>query len=577
MAGRPVFICASAADAVYYQELIAALDAWEVPHQQLNASSDMVSALDPATVKAIDRAQVFLRVCTAHTPQSNAVYLATSYFQQILQRNRGKRRLVNLILDPAYPLSEEEKKTLFIATPGKSRPLWLEELAVSVGAATLTQQLSRRALFGMGAGAVLTVASASVAGTLLVRQFQSQQPPALGVQESISGNPHFNYSFYEQDPDTLGENARVFQDGATIYAQPALDFNSFPKPIGGKPFVPDPTIYRLSTTTGSKAKIRIPALPDRITDLPDRGYDTVVQSKLIGAADGILLLYTQDPNSAELAPKEGSILRAVRARDGKQLWRVMTALAGTPTIANGVVYLALQDLTNITGTTYTYETSLNAFNLQNGSQLWQSKDYGTDTTLVPAIAGGRLYIGSYLDQDHNVYCLDAKTGKKVWSYLTNGAVLGTPAVFNGTVYAGSQDTTLYALDAATGKLRWRFENVGTFEAPPLMHDGVVYAPSQDGYIYALDERTGALYWRASAIVSGNKLTVGSLALIQSVAVFRNVLFAVNQDTLFAFDTRHGVKRWQYIPVSGGEITAPIVSNGLVVIGAKNQHVYAVNP
>ncbi|HEV8192773.1 MAG TPA: hypothetical protein VGP82_15015, partial [Ktedonobacterales bacterium] len=169
MAGRPVFICASAADAGYYQELIAALDAWEVPHQQLNARSDTLSALDPATVKAIDAAQVFLRVCTAHTPQSNTVYLATSYFQQILQRNRGKRRLVNLILDPAYPLSEEEKKTLFIATPGKSRPLWLEELAVSVGAATLKQQLSRRALFGMGVGAVLTIASASAAGTLLVR------------------------------------------------------------------------------------------------------------------------------------------------------------------------------------------------------------------------------------------------------------------------------------------------------------------------------------------------------------------------------------------------------------------------
>src|SRR5215467_1296547 len=122
MAGRPVFICAAAADAGFYQELIAALDAWEVPHQQLNASSDMLHALEPATVKAIDAAQVFVRVCTAHTPQSSAVYLATSYFQQMLQRQRGKRRLVNLILDPAYPLSEEEKKTLFIAAPGKSRP-----------------------------------------------------------------------------------------------------------------------------------------------------------------------------------------------------------------------------------------------------------------------------------------------------------------------------------------------------------------------------------------------------------------------------------------------------------------------
>ena len=570
MAGRPVFICAAAADAGYYEELVAALDAWEVPHQQLNASSDTLSALDPATVKAIDAAQVFLRVCTAHTPQSNTVHLATSYFQQILQRNREKLRLVNLILDPAYPLSEEDKKTLFIATPGKSRPLWLEELAVSVGAATLTQQLSRRALFGMGVGAALTVASAGVAGTLLVRQYQSQQPPPLQKQESISGNPRFNYAFFEDDPTkSPDEAARVFQDGETIYAQPALSFDSFP-PKDGKVYLPDPTVYTLSTTTGTKGRIRIPAMPD---------YDKYVQSKLIGAADGILLVYAQDPKSSEFAPEEGSILRAVRASDGKQLWKITTAYAGKPTIVGGVVYLALQDVTHTEGTIISYETSLNAFNLHDGTRLWQSTDYGVDTILTPAIAGGRVYIGTFFDQEHSVYCLDAKTGKKVWSYLTSGAVLGIPAVFNGTVYAGSVDGALYALDADTGKLRWRFENTSTFLAAPLMHDGVIYAPSQDGYIYALDERTGALFWRTSAALSADVSSVGTFTLRQSVVVYRNVLFAANEDTLFAFDTRRGALRWRYTPFAAtvGKLTTPILSNGLVIIGAENQHVYAVNP
>jgi outer membrane protein assembly factor BamB len=569
MAGRPVFICAAAADAAYYQELVAALDAWEVPHQQLNASSDTLSALDPATVKAIDAAQVFLRVCTAFTPRSNTVHLATSYFQQVLQQHRDQRRLVNLILDPAYPLSEEDKKTLFIATPGKSRPLWLEELAVSVGAATLTQQLSRRALLGMGVGAALTVASAGVAGTLLVRQYQSQQPSPLPVQESLSGNPRFNFAFFIDDPKSPGEPARVFQDGETIYAQPALTFESFP-PKDGDVYLPDPTVYTLATTTGKKGHIRIPAMPD---------YDKYVQSKLIGVADGILLVYAQDPNSPELAPEEGSILRAVRASDGKQLWKVTTALAGKPTVVGGVIYLALQDVTRTEGTVIYYETSLNAFNLHDGTRLWQSKDYGVDTILKPAVAGGRLYIGTFFDQEHSVYCLDAKTGKKVWSYLTSGAVLGAPAVFNGTVYAGSVDGALYALDADTGKLRWRFENTDTFFAPPLMHDGVVYAPSQDGYIYALDERTGALFWRTSAAISADVSSVGTFTLRQSVVIYRNVLFAANEDTLFAFDTRRGALRWRYTPFAAtvGSLTTPILSNGLVVIGAENQHVYAVNP
>jgi outer membrane protein assembly factor BamB len=234
-------------------------------------------------------------------------------------------------------------------------------------------------------------------------------------------------------------------------------------------------------------------------------------------------------------------------------------------------------VTGNTETTTTYETSINAFNLHDGSRLWQAKDFGTDTILTPAIAGERLYIGTYLDQNHNVYCLDTKTGKKIWSYLTSGAVLGTPAVFNGTVYIGSEDNTLLALDADTGKLRWRFENTNTFLAAPLLHDGVVYAPSQDGHIYALDERTGTMFWRASALISAKITVASALTLNQPVAIYLNVLFAANEDALFAFDTRHGTLRWRYIPVSDGKLTTPIISNGLVVIGAEDQHVYAINP
>ncbi len=110
-----------------------------------------------------------------------------------------------------------------------------------------------------------------------------------------------------------------------------------------------------------------------------------------------------------------------------------------------------------------------------------------------------------------------------------------------------------------------------------MHDGVIYAPSQDGYIYALDERTGALFWRASARVSTTIGNIDSLTLRHSVTIYRNVLFAANEDSLFAFDTRHGTERWRYVPITGGNLTTPFISNGLVVIGAQNQHVYAVNP
>lgn len=567
MAGKKVFICAAAEDADYSREIITALNAWEVPHTELGVVPGPVTSLPPAMESAIRECEVFLRLCTTHTWQSDAVKLATDYFQQLLQADRTKgrqrRRLVNLIRDPAYPLTDEEKRTLFIMAPGKSRPLWLEELAVSVGAATLAQQLSRRALFGMGAGAVLAVASSGVAGTLLFRQLQHQQAPPLPLQESISGNPKLVFRFRDLDSKQIYGPARVFQDGVTIYAQPALGFDSFDKTTPA----PDNTVYILSTADGKKRRIRIPSLP---------GYD-LVQSELIAAANGVLLFFNLHPDSIPLAPNETSILRAVRASDGKQLWKVTTASKGTPVISDGVVYLVLQDVTKTEGTIIYYETSLNAFSMRDGTRLWRMADYSVDTILTPAVAGGRLYIGSYFDQDHSVYCLDAKTGKKHWSFLTRGAVLGTPAIANGTVYVGSQDGSLYALDANTGALRWRFASSVSFRAPPLIRDGVVYAPSQDGYVYALDAQSGAMFWRAFAGINPNTDIIGSGTLTSPVTVYRNVLFATTDDTLYAFDLRHGSQRWRYTPVGNGELTSPVISDGLVLIGAVDNHVYAVNP
>jgi glucose dehydrogenase len=363
--------------------------------------------------------------------------------------------------------------------------------------------------------------------------------------------------------DNAFDPARVFQDGATIYAQPVLRYDSFEKPTK----VVDDTVYVLTTTNGQKGPIKIPPLPDYQLN----------QSELIAATNGVLLFHNLSPDAIPLAPTQTTIVRAVRVSDGKQLWKVTTAAHSAPAIAGGALYLVLQDVTKIEGGSIYYETSLNAFSMKNGARLWRNTDYSFDTILTPAVSNGRLYIGSYFDQDHNVYCFDAKTGKKVWTYLTGGAVLGTPTVANGAVYVGSQDNALYALDARTGALRWRFAGSLTFLAAPLVHDGVVYAPSQDGYIYALDARTGAMFWRAFAGVNPSTDPVRFGTLTQQVAIYRNVLFAPTGDSLYAFDLRHGTQRWRYIPVSDGDLTAPVISDGLVVIGAEDNHVYAVNP
>ncbi len=54
----------------------------------------------------------------------------------------------------------------------------------------------------------------------------------------------------------------------------------------------------------------------------------------------------------------------------------------------------------------------------------------------------------------------------------------------GVVYVGSDDHNLYAVDAATGKLKQTYQTNGRVCASPRIVDGVLYFASYDNYIYA---------------------------------------------------------------------------------------------
>ena len=76
---------------------------------------------------------------------------------------------------------------------------------------------------------------------------------------------------------------------------------------------------------------------------------------------------------------------------------------------------------------------------------------------APVVAGGRLYIAA-VDR-HTLHALDSNTGKKLWSFTTDGRIDSPPSVHNGVVLFGSRDGCVYCLRAADGELVWRFRAV----------------------------------------------------------------------------------------------------------------------
>ena len=139
------------------------------------------------------------------------------------------------------------------------------------------------------------------------------------------------------------------------------------------------------------------------------------------------------------------------------------ALAATPIVTNGVVYL--QDL----------GYNVYALTLATGTLKWEYRvSPGKITGAGPdgvAVAGGVVYGTT----STTAFALDAGTGKTIWidrNLLSSGqGSLGTmqPQVADGRVYLASEIGTgpsggvLMALNASTGKLVWKFNTVDSHE------------------------------------------------------------------------------------------------------------------
>jgi outer membrane protein assembly factor BamB len=145
-----------------------------------------------------------------------------------------------------------------------------------------------------------------------------------------------------------------------------------------------------------------------------------------------------------------------------------------------------------------------------------------DYAYAPVIADGRLYFGSSTEEA--LYCLDARSGQRRWTFYAEGAIRLAPTVWSGKVYFGSDDGRVYALDAATGKLAWKFDaapddyrviangrlaSQWPVRTAATIRDGILYFsaglfPATGGVgLYALNAETGALLWKKQIPLPAN--------------------------------------------------------------------------
>jgi len=220
---------------------------------------------------------------------------------------------------------------------------------------------------------------------------------------------------------------------------------------------------------------------------------------------GQLLNDWRGPNRTGVYNETG-LLKKWPEKGPDLLWSVMTLPKGNSSVAvaNNMIYI-----TGIKGSS----EFLVAMDM-NGNKLWETM-YGRawtesfpESRSTPIIENDRLYITSgVLD----AACIDAKTGKIIWSEKVNDKFEGafgrwgkaeSPVILGNKIFftPGGEKTTMVALDKMTGATIWTSESIHDVSAyvSPLLYEykGKQYLVTvTEKYIVAFSPLDGKIIWK----------------------------------------------------------------------------------
>ncbi len=93
---------------------------------------------------------------------------------------------------------------------------------------------------------------------------------------------------------------------------------------------------------------------------------------------------------------------------------------------------------------------------------------------------GRIVVGG---RDKLVHCINAGTGKSIWTFATRARVESSPALAGGRVFVGSNDGRIYELDFYSGAKLGEFNAGAPVSASPAIAQGRIVVGAQDGRLY----------------------------------------------------------------------------------------------
>ncbi|MBP2298656.1 outer membrane protein assembly factor BamB family protein [Azospirillum picis] len=184
----------------------------------------------------------------------------------------------------------------------------------------------------------------------------------------------------------------------------------------------------------------------------------------------------------------------------------------------------------------------------NPAEAWRT-DVGAGSSssrallATPVIADGRIYA---MDADSHVSAFNERNGQSLWRVDTRpeqergSATGGGVAYADGRVYAATGFAEVLALEAGSGKVLWRKRIAGPVRGAPTVSGGRVMVVTLDNQLVALSVDDGAVQWSHQGILE----TAGLLGAASPAATSTLVVAPYSSGELYGLRPENGRVGWQ---------------------------------